>query len=239
MIFKSKKKYNIYGNFVVITLLVIATFFSCLNYINSKITNNLAKIFDANVNKLNNYVLVEYVNKEILSGINLNNIIDLVKNNDNEIIAVDYNLENAYALLSIATKSIKEGIESLNTENLANMDAMFNSGFVVNDGIVIAFPLGVISDRILFTNLGPNIPIKLRMIDDLANGIYTKVSNYGINNVLVEIYMQFNMKTTLITPVGRESLNNNYNILIGSMIVNGEVPNYLGMIESNSPIIEQ
>ena len=46
------------------------------------------------------------------------------------------------------------------------------------------------------------------------------------------------MTTSILTPVKEESIKNNYSILIASLIVNGEVPGYLGLVEDSSPLKE-
>ena len=48
--------------------------------------------------------------------------------------------------------------------------------------------------------------------------------------------MNFTVTTNILTPVKEENITNEYSILIASLIVNGEVPGYLGLIEENSPI---
>ena len=54
------------------------------------------------------------------------------------------------------------------------------------------------------------------------------MTNYGINNALVEIYLEVSLKYDLITPVQMQSQSLDFNVLLGAKIINGTVPNWYG-----------
>lgn len=234
--FKNKSNKNILENKVVIVLIIFTTFFSLFSFINRRLTKNLGVVMKESVDKLNNTIFTNYIDRHLLNEVNLNNIIELVRNDKDEIIGVDYNLENAYKVLALATERVKEGINKMEEGDLEKVDPFFKVGKRYNNSFVVMVPLGVVSNSVLFNSIGPRIPIKITLMENLLNSISTKVENYGINNVLVEIYMNFDVTTSILTPVEKESIKNNYSILIASLIVNGEVPGYLGLVEENSPL---
>ncbi len=236
--FKNKSYKNILENKVVIILIIFTTFLSLFNFLNKRLTKNLSVVMKESINKLNNTIFTNYIDRHLLNEVNLNNIVELIKNDKDEIIGVDYNLENAYKVLALATKRVKEGINNMEEGDLEKIDPFFKVGEKIGNSFVIMVPIGIVSNSVLFNSLGPKIPIKITLMENLLNGISTKVENYGINNVLVEIYMNFNVTTSILTPVKEESIKNNYSILIASLIVNGEVPGYLGLVEKNSPLKE-
>ena len=231
-----RRNFNILENKVVIILIVFTTFFSLFSFINRRLTKNLSVVMKESVDKLNNTIFTNYIDRHLLNEVNLNNIIELVRNDKNEIIGVDYNLENAYQVLALATERVKEGINNMEEGDLEEVDPFFKVGERYGNSFVVRVPLGVVSNSVLFNAVGPRIPIKITLMENLLNSISTKVENYGINNVLVEIYMNFDVTTSILTPVKEESIKNNYSIMIASLIVNGEVPGYLGMVEENSPL---
>ncbi len=235
--FKSKQVSNILENKVVILIIIFTTFFSLFNFINKRLTKNMSMLVNESIDKLNNTIFTNYIDRHLLNEVNLNNIIELIRNDKDEIIGVDYNLENAYQVLALATERVKEGINDMEIGDLENVDPFFKVGKKYQNSFVINVPLGIISNSALFNYLGPKIPLRITLMENLLNGISTKVENYGINNVLVEIYMNFNVTTSILTPVKNEKITKEYKILIASLIVNGEVPGYLGLVEQNSPLV--
>lgn len=69
----------------------------------------------------------------------------------------------------------------------------------------------------------------------VLTNIKTKITDYGINNALVEIYVTVVLDTNLISPVVEKSNKINYDVLVASTVVNGRVPEvYGGLIQSKS-----
>ena len=69
----------------------------------------------------------------------------------------------------------------------------------------------------------------------VLTNIKTKITDYGINNALVEIYVTVVLDTNLISPVVEKSSKIDYDVLVASTVVNGRVPEvYGGLIQSKS-----
>ena len=60
--------------------------------------------------------------------------------------------------------------------------------------------------------MGYKVPVKIRLNSSLLTGFSTKVSNYGINNALVELYLNVDIKSMIITPVVSEEIKDNYSV---------------------------
>ena len=137
-------------------------------------------------------------------------------------------MDNIYVLLSDSLTILYNNIN----------DIKFNINYFEEGTDVLWIPLGVGSKNIFMTNFGPKIPIKLNILMDVGMGYKTKVSNYGINNILIELYLVVNVKNSILTPVTQESFGESYEILIASRIITGNVPDYYnGVLENNSPIV--
>ena len=92
----------------------------------------------------------------------------------------------------------------------------------------------------MFSNLGPKIPVKIKFIGSILTGVKTKVTDYGINNSLIEVYTTISIQTLVITPVSKDRKTRNYEILVSSKIIEGKVPEiYGGVMEKSSNISKQ
>ncbi len=148
----------------------------------------------------------------------IEDILKINKNTSNEIIYIDYDLKNTYAYLEKATKLIKEKLNSTN-----------------NFTLKVPFLAG--SKSALFNNFGPIINIKINYVNAILTNIYTKVTNYGLNNALVEAYIRITVDGLIITPVVENKTSVSYDFLISSKLINGKVPSIYGdYLTSNSSL---
>ena len=87
-------------------------------------------------------------------------------------------------------------------------------------------------------NLGFKIPCKINFISDIDMGFKTKVKNYGVNNLLVELYMVIDIKSFIMSPSTYKEFGETYEIIVASKIVMGRIPMYFGdSIEKSSSIV--
>ena len=227
--FKSKKKINYI--FIIIIIIVILSTIIYIN-ITSNISNKMLTIIKEQINYSNNNILMNYIELSNLEDDKLDDIINYVKNSDDEIIAIDYNMKKSYSILKDISKKIKKGIN----DNLMNNTSYIKE--TTNDGIIVYYPIGIASNNIYLNNLGPTIPVKINYLNSVVVGLKTKVSNYGINNVLVEMYLKVTMDDSIIIPLIKDKVTNTYELLLDAKVIMGSVPTLLGTtIENNSPLV--
>ena len=69
-------------------------------------------------------------------------------------------------------------------------------------------------------------------------GFKTKVTNYGVNNILVELYLVIETNNKMIVPYSEHQFGETYEIVLASKVIMGSVPLYYGdTIEKSSAII--
>lgn len=225
MRFKKKKRKNYI--LLIISFIILFTWIF-IDYLGGKITTNIQSYLQVNVNKKINHYIFYTFPTEVAGKFKVDEIIKITKNNKDEIISVDYQMDNIYVLLSDSLTVLYNNIN----------DIKFNINYFEEGTDILWIPLGVGSENIFITNFGPKIPIKLNLLIDVGMGYKTKVTNYGINNILIELYLVVNVKNSMLTPVTQESFGESYEVLIASRIITGNVPDYYnGILENNSPIV--
>ena len=229
--FKSKKiKINLIS-IIIISIIIITI--NLLIYINKNISPKLIQISEYSLETYNNHLIMDFISNDTLSKSELNDIINLVKNKDEDIVSVDYDVQKSYQLLQTITSELYEIISNTSYKDITEYD------FDLKDDLVLYYPIGLASDYVYFNNLGPKIPVKIKFLSSLVTNLSTKVSNYGINNVLVEIYVDIDITDDVVVPFKSESIKKHYDILLASKVVMGKVPMYLGgNIENSSPILQ-
>ena len=177
----------------------------------------LFAIYSKKINpKLESYThqkVKEILEDNITNNINtiyddsFSDILKIVQNDDNEIIYVDYNLNKSYKVLNEYIKNLKKTIIKEN---------------------IIKVPILISSDNILLANIGPKIKIKYDFTNSLIANIQTKVTNFGINNALIEIYLHLEITYLITIPINVEKYKEKYDLLISSKVIQGKVPSFYG-----------
>ena len=229
--FKSSKNIKINYTFLIAITIFILAMIMYFN-ISLKASPKLIDIASVKLNNYNNELIMKFITADVLTKNSLNDIIDLVKNNKDEIVAINYNMDLTYDILKNVSESLEQGLNSnfskyLNTES-SN----------VENGIIMYYPLGIATNNVFINNLGPKVPVKISFLTSLVTGIKTDVSNYGINNVKMSIYVNVDVTNNIIVPLVSKSVTNHYEVLLASKIVMGSVPSYMGnILENKSPIV--
>lgn len=204
---------------------------------NERITPSLINVATSSINKLNESILMQYRVSNVYKEIPLDEVILITKNTKDEILSVDFKLESAYDALAIITKYLKESLDSPTTRNqiLKYYDEDLSSSL---DSIVLSIPIGVSSNGLFMANLGPRIPVKVSYMGYLATSIRLKLEDYGINNVLISLFVDCSITNEIIVPNIEKQINHSYSILLASKIIQGSVPDYYGgSLETKSNIL--
>ena len=194
------------------------------NYYSNKLNNKIIEVSEIELKKWTKSFLSKNIGYDLLVNNKINSILDIHTNNNNEILYVNYNLNNSYAILEDITNEINKKITDLENGNSIN-DRYLHSN---NNGLYLFVPLFIASNNVLLTSLGPKIYIPVNFIGTILTNLKTKITEYGLNNALVELYVTIEITEELITPVTKREIVINYDVLISSKVINGRVPEIYG-----------
>lgn len=166
--------------------------------------------------KLNDYIdflVKDEIYKKVIKSNNfitneeVNDILYIDKNKSNEIVYLDYDIDKTYKLLN-------KYIDSLKKDNSKSK--------------ILTVPFFIASDNIIISSLGPKVKFKYEIIDNVKGKIKTKVTDFGVNNALVEIYFELEIGYLVVIPMNKKESVLKTEILISSKIINGKVPTFYG-----------
>lgn len=213
---KTKKKPIIKKILLTIVIILVLSF-NFLSFIGNKITPKVTSLAKVSLNHhlknvASNFKEYTYNNKDILIP---------TYNNKNEVTSLTYDMKVVYDIAGAFTNNIKSSLKEKNN------DIPFITE-TNNNKILFMIPIGALSNQALFTNMGPKIPVQIYFVDNVFTEIKTKVTDYGINNALIEIYLSINLTYEIVSPFVREQVTLNYNLPIDQKIITGVVPNIIG-----------
>ena len=228
--FKKRKKYRI--SKVVILDIALIFFFTYIlfNWYSKFVSKRLIDIAHVKLNEFMDYFLSNKINYDLFKGDNLKDIIIINKNSDGEILYVSYDMDKSYKVLDLVTKELENNINDLENGNVGNTQNISGG----KNGILLKLPM-FIGNNAIISNLGPKIYVPINFVGSILTNLKTKITDYGINNALVEIYVTVKLSTNIISPTSSKEMVIDYDVLIASVVVNGRVPSvYGGLIESKS-----
>ncbi len=97
-------------------------------------------------------------------------------------------------------------------------------GVIEKELETISFPIGQLISKAIFAGGGPDIHIEVDPITSYKVDIETKTKEYGINNVLLEIYLTCVIELEVMIPLKQEKIVCKNQTLILSQMLPGEVP---------------
>lgn len=223
-----KVRKNIKKSKAVMLVLVLVFFFTGLifRWYSKGASPKITTVAKARVNEFMESFLSNNIGYDILNKEDLENVLVMNMNSEGEILYVDYNLDQAYKVLDIVTEKLYDLINDLEE---GNYEGKLSHGIISkNDHLVLKLPLLINSKNILISSLGPDIYVPINFIGSILTNLKTKITEYGMNNALIEIYVTIKLTINLTTPVEEEGQVILYDTIIGSKVINGRVPAIYG-----------
>ena len=206
--------------FSIILLSIIIYFYT----LNIKLTPIIIKYSNNKIKRLGIEVLRSVGLNEVNELIKNNELYTINKNNKEEIESINFNtsLLNE-ALLKIAKNSRKRLKEIELEQNFPEEFYLRTKSNKLRKGIIFEVPLGLASNNIFFNSFGPKIPIRVNYLGNVSLDVKSRVTNYGINNALVEIYIYIEVMQEVVIP-----------FQIKEDIISSEIPIIIQVVKGNN-----
>jgi len=227
--FGYKKNKANYIVLIIISLLI--AIFLLFRYINKRVSPILLDYAEMESKKLATIVVSKAINNEIAKELTVENLFVITKSDEGEIRTIDFNPVIVNQLLLKATTAVQTNLKYLEDGEIDKLE--LGDNILINydpdnlrEGIFFKIPAGVVFNNSLLANLGPKIPVRFSLVGDIIANIVTDVTNYGINNALIEAKMSLILNQKVILPIATKDTSVEVSIPIALKIVQGVVPEY-------------
>lgn len=238
---KSHKKIKKSTKISIVILLIIIfsyLFIRCCGNKFLPVIMNQAKV---DCKKMALVVIKNSLNDETLKTLE-GELYNIVQNSSGEIQTIDFNPVKVNKFLDQVTDIIAENLRKLETGQINDISFIDYEEYNIENlknGVISQIPMGIISNNVLLSNIGPKIPVKISLSGNVLSSIETNISNYGINNALLEITAKVEVTEEVILPFKTEKIKVVNNIPIAIKVINGSVPDYYssGKLSESSNIL--
>lgn len=163
------------------------------------------------------------------------NLLEVKENKNGEIIGMDYDLNKVYTISAHLTEYLNHHLKNYN-----ELSSTLKKDFRMNESsLLFLVPFGQLLDNVYLSQIGPKIPVIVNLENYVFTNVSTKVTDYGLNNALLNVVLKVRLGYQIITPSQKEKKTLEYELLISSSVIEGKVPNfYGGSMESKTTFFE-
>ncbi len=222
------KKANI---ILMITILIIISIIYAFKIINQKVTPILTNYAEIETKKLATIVIGDAVTNELSKQLDTDTLFIINKNKDSDIETIDFNTVIVNKILIAATTSIQVNLKYLESGQLDKLTIGKESlssydEDSLREGIFYSVPMGAVFNNSFLSNLGPKIPIRFNLIGEIKANLKSTITDYGINNALIETVMHLTLTMNVILPIASKEVLVESDVPISMKLISGEVPEY-------------
>ena len=230
-----KRKFSFFKNkinfviFIVIMLIIMIVLI--LNFISLKVNPVLLDYAQMEARKIASIIINDAVNHKITNDIDIEELFIITRDTNNEVKTIDFNPIVVNQILTETTILVQSNLRYLEQGKVDMLNLMNNALIDYNQdklkqGIIYEIPSGVIFGNSFLANIGPKIPVKFSLVGDIVGYINTNVTDYGINNALIEVNIVLELSEQVILPFVSEKITIDTTIPVALKLIQGSVPNY-------------
>ena len=227
---KKEHKIKLSTKIATIIALLIVLIYLFISYCGKKVLPVLMRQAQIDCKKMAILIIKNSLNDDVLSVLD-DDLYTVIQNNNGEIQTIDFNPVIVNKFLTKTTNVVADNLRNLEKGKIDDISFIDSDDFDIKNlknGVISQIPMGIISNNVLLSNLGPKIPVRLNLVGNVVSSIETKVRNYGINSALIEIYAKVEVTEEVIIPFQTKTIKITNNIPVGIKVINGTVPNYYG-----------
>ena len=162
------------------------------------------------------------------------NNLDLLKierNNNQEIERIQYDTKILNQTRAQILDILENDLDYMAKGNLEAIDFNLNKLSdeyyeKTNDGILFMVSIGSSTGNPFLANLGPKIPLNLKIIGDTTADITTNIKPYGMNNALIEVNIELKATVIIHMPFLSKEITVKNKIPLTIEIIKGTIPSY-------------
>lgn len=230
--FKKRKNISLITIFVYLIFFSFVGSFAFLYSFNKRLGPGLIQCAVDEIEKLTVLVLNRGV-KEYLADHDRGDLLNIVRDNQGVIELVRYDTKKLNEVTMELTEILTEDMKELVAGHFEKLGLNQNSLLLMNDGalkdtggIIFYISMGSVTGNSLLANLGPKIPLNLSIVENVESDVHTKVTNYGVNSAMIEVFIDVHVYFVIQMPFMSKKIQVKQSIPLTMEIIQGSIPNY-------------
>ncbi|MBE6062351.1 MAG: sporulation protein YunB [Clostridium butyricum] len=216
MEYYTKRRSRKYLIFILVIIIVFVVFNTILVFFDKRVMPSVIKIAEIMANSQTLSIINEESIKILNDDFKYDEMVKIEKDSEGNIILIQADTVKLNAVAAELAKNC-------------------NNSFMDMSKSTIRVPLGWMSDRSIFYNLGPSIKVNIEPVGNISTNYESKFESAGINQTRHKIYLNISAKIRLKIPMNNDDIDVSTQIPVSDTIVVGKIPNTtIGFGESNT-----
>ena len=203
---------------VIIVLIVIISRIS-LMFLSNRIMPLYMSYSEAELKRVITTVINKSVTDDLTNQLNIDDLF-IIKNLNSNVTIVDFDSVILNRVMSSIADIVYTNLNLINEKDRETLEK-----YKLTESIFY-IPTGAVFNTPLLSNVGPRIPIKMELISSVNPNIKTEVKEYGINNSLVEVFLEVNASIKMILPMYKDEMEVTVIVPLAVRLIQGSVPEY-------------
>ena len=214
-----RRKKKIKFLFLIPTILLILALLLIIKYINIKPL--IINYSEMEANKLSTLIINTAIKEE-----NIKELEKLYEVNNG---IINYDTKKINDILTSLTLRIQNCFSAIENGNVDNIGEEILGKYNyenLKEGTILYIPMGYLTGSSFLANIGPKLPLKITLIGDIRTDIKERITDYGLNNALLKIYIYVEVVTQSIVPLVSSIQKTVVEYPVVLKIIEGQVPTY-------------
>lgn len=228
--------------FVITFIIFILVTFQGLWIINKGIQPTLMAIAEQKTRQIATLAINEAVNKKIAEDLDIENLVVIEKSEEGRVASIGWNPTIMQRVLRETTKNVQDYLSDIEKGKVPTPGVPSDVEIETTDpnkkGVVVEIPLGLATNNVLLSNLGPVVPVRFRVIGNVNSDVTKNITEVGINNYLIELYIHVEVNVQVTIPFETNTAIVSTDVPIDIRAIQGEVPYFYNSGEGGEPSIE-
>ena len=200
---------------IIIFILVI----TLIIFLNKKIMPIYLNYAEGEIESLATTVINKSITSSLTTEFDSNNLF-IIKNDSSGTTLVDFDPVIINKVMSDIADIVYDNLKDISKKR-KELLKKYNI-----DSSIFYVPSGIIFDSVVLNNLGPRIPINMELVSSVNPNIETRVSEYGINNSLIEVFIKVRASIKMYLPTASKTIKVEVVVPVAIKLIQGKVPEY-------------
>lgn len=238
---RKKGRSNRFALFLMSFVVTVVLF---LYLLNARLMPTYLDYAEVQTYKIASHVVSKAIHARTTSVLDVNEIIEDLPTESDYMLTTKFNTEIINQVRAETTALVKEHLEMAENGDLSQLPELENVEYDISeiqrgDGIVFFVPIAQALNLPLLGNLGPKVPIRFHIIGNVSSDVSTKITEFGINNALVEVNIHLKVNVQIIVPFASKTSTVEQTIPVAIGLTRSQVPNiYTNGGDGAQPSIE-
>ena len=213
-----------------IVLVAFISSFWFIYYFNKVLGPGLVECAENEMERLTLLVMNNSFEKYLREN-EINNLLEISRNSKNEVELIRYNTKVMNEIMGDIVSILERDLFYMTKGDFDKLDFQLRDITdqyyeMMNEGILFTVSVGSATGNRLLANIGPKIPLNLSLVGDVMAEIDTEITEYGLNNAMIEVFIQIEVNTVIHMPFMSKKIKVENKIPLTMEMIQGNVPGY-------------